>query len=100
MSRAERPIGRTIVHRNPDVSARDLKGGEGALLLHRVSGEYHRLNRTGALIWRALEHPAPLEEILRRLRAEMGEVPSTLGQDLAAYVVDLAHRDLVRLEDP
>lgn len=88
-----------LVRRNPGVAARELKDAEGALLLHRASGAYHRLNRTGALIWRALERPARLEEIERRLREQLADDPPTLADDLAAYVSDLAGRHLVVLEE-
>lgn len=89
-----------ILRRNSAVTARELVDGEGTLLLHTSTGAYHRLNRTGALIWRALELPIGLEELERRLRSDVGEAPFLLSEDLAAYVADLAGRDLIHLERP
>ncbi len=90
--------GATLVRRNPNVAGRDLQEGEGAVLLHTETGAYHRLNPTGALIWRMLEEPARFEELERRLRGDLVEPPLLVSEDLAAYIADLAGRDLVHLE--
>jgi len=87
------------ISRNPEVVARDLRDEEGTLLLHRPTGSYHRLNRTGALIWRVLETPTSLEELESCIRSELREPPDTLRHDLASYVEDLAGRGLVLLGD-
>ncbi|MGH7657648.1 MAG: PqqD family protein [Gemmatimonadales bacterium] len=92
--------GATIVRRNARVVGRELHEGEGALLLHTETGAYHRLNRTGASIWRMLEEPARLEDLGRRLRGDLNAPAAALTEDLAAYVADLAGRDLVHLEPP
>jgi hypothetical protein len=90
--------GETIVRRNPKVAGRDFREGEGAVLLHTETGAYHRLNPTGAIIWRMLEGPARLDELERRLRSGLDEPGVILAADLAAYIADLAGRDLVHLD--
>ena len=98
----ERPAGgmtpATLVRRNAGVAARELREGEGAVLLHTQTGAYHRLNPTGALIWRLLEEPARLDDLERRLRNDLKEPGAGMTEDLAAYIADLAGRDLVHLE--
>ena len=90
----------TLVSRNPRIVGRELGEGEGTLLLHRTTGAYHRLNRTGGLVWLALEEPIRFDELVRRVGAELVKAPVFLTEDLAAYVTDLAGRDLVRLDRP
>lgn len=86
-----------LVRRNPAVLERELKDGVGALLLHRGTDAYHRLNRTGALIWDALAEPASLEEIERRVRGHIDAGSEDFAADVADYVDELASRDLVLL---
>ncbi len=87
-----------VVRRNPEVVARELRDGVGALLLH-PSGSYHKLNRTGAMIWSALEVPRSLDDLVERIRERLHDPPPHVSQDLAAYVTDLVGRDLVRWEE-
>ena len=90
--------GATVVRRNPAVTGRDFREGEGAVLLHTETGSYHRLNPTGSLIWRLLEEPTRFEELERRLRSDVEAADAALTADLAAYIADLAGRALVLLE--
>lgn len=90
----------TVVRRNPRVAGRDFREGEGAVLLHMKTGAYHRLNPTGALIWQMLDRPARFDELERRLRDGLEDPDAVLAADLAAYIVDLAGRDLVHLDSP
>ncbi len=75
--------------------ARELAEGEGALLLHLDTDAYHRLNRTGALLWEALASPATIPELAERLAAALGEEQGAVGEDVAGYVRALRSRDLV-----
>lgn len=90
--------GATVVRRNPAVTGRDFREGEGAVLLHTRTGSYHRLNPTGARIWSLLEEPARFDALERRFRSQVEEADATLTADLVAYIADLAGRDLVHLE--
>lgn len=87
-----------VVRRNPEVTGREMREGEGVLLLHMRTGAYHRLNRTGALIWRFLDEPVRFDELQRRLLDELHDAPVTLAEDLTAHVADMARRDLVLLQ--
>jgi hypothetical protein len=88
----------TVLRRNAAVTMRELSEGAGVLLMHTRTGAYHRLNRTGATIWRALVEPIPFEELERRLLGEFEGAPALLADDLAAYIADLAGRDLIHVE--
>jgi hypothetical protein len=90
----------TVVRRNPSVAGRDFRENEGAVLLHTETGAYHRLNPTGARIWRMLDGPTRFDELERRLRGDLPEAAAMATADLAAYLGDLAGRDLVHLEPP
>ena len=92
--------GTTLVRRNARVVGRELHAGVGALLLHTETGAYHRLNRTGAFIWQMLEEPTRFDELELRLRSDVEDAPTLLRADLAAYVSELAGRDLVHLDPP
>lgn len=90
----------TLVSRNPQIVGRELGDGGGTLLLHRTTGAYHRLNRTGGLVWLVLGEPIRFDELVRRVGSELVEAPALLTEDLAVYVTDLAARDLVHLDRP
>jgi hypothetical protein len=87
-----------VVRRNPEVTGRDMREGEGVLLLHTRTGAYHRLNRTGALIWRFLDEPVRFDTLQRRLLDEIPDAPAEFAEDLNAHVADMAGRDLVLLQ--
>ena len=48
----------------------------------------------GALIWRLLEEPKPLDVLLRELRGELQEVPSGFEDEIRQFLSELAERDL------
>jgi hypothetical protein len=64
------------------------------------TGAYHRLNPTGARIWRILDEPTRFDELERRFRSDVEDADARLTADLASYIADLAGRDLVSLELP
>ena len=92
--------GATVVRRNPRVTGRDFREGEGAVLLHTATGAYHRVNPTGALIWHMLDQPTRFDELEHRLRNGLEDPDALLAADLAAYIAELAGRDLVHLDTP
>lgn len=101
MGESQREVtGATIVRRNLRVTGRDFREGEGAVLLHTETGAYHRLNPTGAHIWHMLDQPTRFDELERRLRNGLEDPDALLAADLAAYIADLAGRDLVHLDSP
>jgi hypothetical protein len=73
---------------------------EGAVLLHLDTGAYHGLNPTGTLIWDLIGEGTTFGEILDGVRARLADAPADLSQDVAAFVADLAERDLLVVEGP
>lgn len=74
---------------------RELAENEGGVLLHLDTGAYHGLNSTGTLIWNLVADGATLGEVVNGLRAHLGDGPEDLQSDVAAFVDDLAQRDLL-----
>lgn len=90
----------TVLRRNPRVEYRSMGEGEGGVLLHLDTAAYHGLNEVGALIWRLLEEPKPLDELLRHLRGELQEVPSRFEDEIRQFLSELTERDLILTESP
>ncbi len=85
----------TEVRRNPRIVSQELGEGDGAVLLHMDTSAYHSLNPTGAWIWKHLEQPAMVGELLARFRDEVEDAPPTLSKDLLLFLQHLAHRELI-----
>ena len=62
----------TVLRRNPRVEYRSMGRRRRSPALHLDTAAYHGLNEVGALIWRLLEEPKPLDVLLRELRGELG----------------------------
>ena len=90
----------TVLSRNPRVEYRSMGEGEGGVLLHLDTAAYHGLNEVGALIWRLLEEPKPLDVLLRELRGELQEVPSRFEDEIRQFLSELVERDLILTESP
>ncbi len=67
-------------------------GGEG-FLLHLDTGRYYSLNRTGMLVWRAIEQGAD------PVQAVTGRYPSTpvadISRDVDSVISELSSADLI-----
>jgi hypothetical protein len=90
----------TVLRRNPRVEYRSMGEGEGGVLLHLDTAAYHGLNEVGALIWRLLEEPKPLDVLLRELGGELQEVPPRFEDEIRQFLSELAERDLILTESP
>lgn len=90
----------TVIERNPRIQSRDLTKNRGAVLLDLDSTAYHSVNELGALIWRVLERPLTLGDLVAHVRDAIDSPPNSLRDDVAAYVLELAERGLIRLESP
>jgi Transglutaminase-like superfamily/Coenzyme PQQ synthesis protein D (PqqD) len=83
---------------NPNV--RRVSDGQGGLiLLNEKKGQWHRLNHAGAQYWGGLERGEELDATVARLAERHPAIPrDRLHADLEAFLGELLHRDLVRLE--
>ena len=88
----------TLVSRRSHLVYRELD--DGGALFDLDSGTYYELNRTGALIWDLLEAPRRLDDLVAATRAHLAEEPPGVDGEIAAFVGDLAARQLVEVVSP
>ncbi|MBI4260076.1 MAG: PqqD family protein [Actinobacteria bacterium] len=81
--------------RNPRVVYRALRPGEGGVLLHLETGQYHGLNEVGAAVWDLLDGLTPAPRIAARLRGRLEDPPTDLDDVVESFLDELRHRDLV-----
>lgn len=84
--------------RHPKVVYRDLGESEGGVLLHLESGQYHGVNRTGALIWKLLDGHRSLDEIFAQATALLPDAPLQLHADIATFLQGLQERNLIQVQ--
>lgn len=86
------------VRRNPDVVARNLADGEGGVLLHLQSGQYHGLNPVGLAIWELIADQRTVRDVVAALRAQVEDPPPELERDVIAFLESVHERELVIVE--
>jgi hypothetical protein len=84
--------------RSVDVAAQELGGGEGGVLLHLKSGQYHGLDTVGWAIWSLLDGSRSIAQITEALRERFPDAPPRLPQDVTEFVESLLTRDLVEVD--
>ena len=67
--------------------------------MHLDTAAYHGINEFGTLIWERLETPRTLQSLVAELESVLADTPPGWGDDVRAFVEDLAERDLVSLSD-
>jgi hypothetical protein len=87
----------TTVRRKPDVVFRALQEGEGGVLLHLLSGEYHGLNQLGSVVWGLIENDRTFADLVGAVRSELDDPPASVEQDVSTFLEGLRDRDLVEL---
>lgn len=87
---------RTTVAKNENVAFRRLAEGEGGVLLHLESGEYHGINEVGCLIWELLDGERTVDGLVVVLGDGVEDPPSDLADQVIAFLDGLRDRDLVR----
>jgi hypothetical protein len=88
----------TTVRRKPDVVFRALQEGEGGVLLHLLSGEYHGLNQLGCVVWGLIENDRTFADLIAGVRSEVDDPPASVEQDVSTFLEGLRDRDLIELE--
>ncbi len=82
---------------NPDVVARELAAGEGAVLLHLKTGAYHGMNRVGLAVWELLDGERTVEDVMEAVRTRVDGAPQSLEADVTAFLNGALERDLVAI---
>lgn len=83
----------TALQKNPVVAHRRV--GDGDVLLHLESGQYHGLNPTGSLIWALIDGERTIAAIAAELGTSLADPPEELESEVARFVESLRERDLV-----
>ena len=83
------------IGRHPQVAFRSLETGQGSVLLHLESGQYHGLNEMGTVIWDLLDGTKTLSEVQTEVRARVTDPPAGLEEDVARYLDGLHERQLI-----
>ena len=81
--------------KHPRVVFQELGGGEGGVLLHLESGQYHSVNESGILIWALVGDGTTLSELIAAMRTHFQDAPPQLEEDVSGFVDDLLQRDLI-----
>lgn len=63
--------------------------------MHRETGFYFGLDEVGALVWRRLQAPASLEELVEHVLAEYDVDPQQCSDDLARLLGELREHGLI-----
>ena len=87
----------TTVRRKPDVVFRALQEGEGGVLLHLLSGEYHGLNQLGCVIWGLMDSDRTFGDLVIDVRGQLEDPPPSVEQDVSTFLEGLRDRDLIEL---
>lgn len=85
MSAGETPIDRTSLVRRKSKQVHCYLG-ELAVLMDVESGEYFEVNAVGTAVWRQLEQPMSVEELIQRLLAGFDVEASTCERDVCAWL--------------
>jgi len=86
----------STLQKNENVAFRRLAAGEGGVLLHLESGEYHGINEVGCLIWELLDGERTVAAVAVELRDGVEDPPDDLVEVVVVFLGDLRERDLVR----
>lgn len=85
----------STVRRNANVVVRELAEGEGAVLLHLDSGQYHGVNQIGQAVWELLDGERSMGDVVAELRARVEDPPDSIEADVLKFVDEVEQRDLV-----
>jgi len=80
----------TVYLANPDVSCREEGPDEGAILFNPDTDAILVINPVGLLIWRALEQPRTVPDIVAHVMARCDDVPADqVADDIISFLQTL-----------
>jgi hypothetical protein len=85
----------STVKRNDSVAFRRLAEGEGGVLLHLETGQYHGINEVGCLIWEQLDGERTVEDVTAEVRDGVEDPPDELSNYVVEFLESLRERNLV-----
>lgn len=87
----------SILEKNPNVAYRALAEGEGGVLLHLESGQYHGIDELGCLIWALVDGRRTVADVVDAVRGEVDDPPQALEEDVVGFLAGMEERDLVHV---
>jgi hypothetical protein len=87
----------TVLQRNPQAVSAEV--GEEIIFLHEGDGVYYSLDGVGAFVWKNLEIPRTLGDLVRAVGDAYDVGEAEAREDLAALAIELAARGLL-VPDP
>lgn len=85
----------STVQRNGSVAFRRLAEGEGGVLLHLETGQYHGINEVGCLIWELLDGEHTVDEVTAGVSDGVEDPPDDLSDIVIEFLESLRERELV-----
>lgn len=84
-----------IPRKNPNVAYRTLAAGEGGVVLHLDSGQYHGINDVGCAIWELIDGTRTVGEVAHALREQVDDAPPHLVSDVISFLESMRERGLL-----
>jgi coenzyme PQQ synthesis protein D (PqqD) len=84
-----------VPRKNPQVAYRALAAGEGGVILHLESGQYHGIDDVGCTIWELIDGSRTAREIADAVREQVDDAPPQLLEDVASFLEGMRERDLL-----
>lgn len=86
----------TRLGKDENVAFRRLAQGEGGVLLHLESGQYHGINEVGCLVWELLDGKRTVSELVAVVRETTVNAPADVADQVIPFLESLRERGLVR----
>ncbi len=67
------------------------------VLMNLSRGRCYGLGETGSTVWRKLEHPIQVADLVSQLREEYDAEPGQLSSDVLELLTQLASEDLIQI---
>ncbi len=83
----------TTVVRRPDSVFTDMDGD--TVIMSIEQGNYYGMGAVGTLVWKILEHPKTIGEIVQAVRMEYAVDEDTCQNDMIEFIEDLIKNELV-----
>ena len=85
--------------KNDRVVFRRLAEGEGGVVLHVESGQYHGLNEVGCMIWELIDGRRTAADIAGDV-ARLEGAPANAREEVEMFLDGMRARDLIVAEEP
>lgn len=82
-----------VLRRNPEVLSSEME--DETILMAPQSGAYCTLNKTGAAIWRLLETPCAVDEIIDHLSEKYSQKRDKIEHPVLGFVTRMEEQELL-----